>query len=380
MLKLVALFTALVLSASGCATLGRPTTKVEHYPKCYEPLAKLRQADKSIAVATVGGAVAGALAGGILGAMLGGKRGAVAGAVAGGVLGGGLGYSVSKQRKVADARARYLSYGVDVHGDIETMDAAVLAARASQKCYDQEFARLVAGLKAGRISKKEGYARYTEIQSGSREVASILDEMSTKLAKRGQDYQKALTVEAKQAGATVEEVEQAARVQRQSEAADLKQAAADASTRTAGAVLRRGDAGPAVQELQRELKAAGFYQGNIDGDYGPKTETAVRAFQEAKGLQADGVMGPSSRKALAAAEKTEPAQPEAESKKVAAVSPALEKRPALVQFGAAKQKFSDKQQEVDETKEEVEARIESRTEMMKTLIGDMEARRSQAQG
>ena len=57
-------------------------------------------------------------------------------------------------------------------------------------------------------------------------------------------------------------------------------------------VLRRGDRGPAVAELQSLI----FLKD--DGIFGPKTERAVRDFQEDKGLTKDGVVGPQTWKAL----------------------------------------------------------------------------------
>lgn len=57
-------------------------------------------------------------------------------------------------------------------------------------------------------------------------------------------------------------------------------------------VLRRGDKNFFVSQLQRLLVARGFYHGKIDGDFGPHTEAAVRAFQEASHIEVDGVVGP----------------------------------------------------------------------------------------
>ena len=67
-----------------------------------------------------------------------------------------------------------------------------------------------------------------------------------------------------------------------------------------GKVLRPGANGPEVQELQRWLKAAGQDPGTIDGKYGAKTTSAVRAFQQAHSpLVADGKVGPTTRAMLA---------------------------------------------------------------------------------
>ncbi|MDO8662871.1 MAG: peptidoglycan-binding domain-containing protein [Candidatus Omnitrophota bacterium] len=46
-----------------------------------------------------------------------------------------------------------------------------------------------------------------------------------------------------------------------------------------------------LKQIQRALKSAGFYQGPIDGKIGPKTKEAIRKFQKANGLKADGIVG-----------------------------------------------------------------------------------------
>jgi peptidoglycan hydrolase-like protein with peptidoglycan-binding domain len=40
-----------------------------------------------------------------------------------------------------------------------------------------------------------------------------------------------------------------------------------------------------VAEIQRELTRRGFYDGVADGFYGPKTDTAIRDFEQAAGLR-----------------------------------------------------------------------------------------------
>jgi peptidoglycan hydrolase-like protein with peptidoglycan-binding domain len=49
---------------------------------------------------------------------------------------------------------------------------------------------------------------------------------------------------------------------------------------------------PTTKELQQELKDLGYYTGTVDGIYGPKTESAVAAFQKVYGLPVDGIVGP----------------------------------------------------------------------------------------
>lgn len=53
-----------------------------------------------------------------------------------------------------------------------------------------------------------------------------------------------------------------------------------------------------MTRLQQALAAKGFNPGAIDGIWGRRTEAAVRAFQTANGLQADGIVGPKTSAAL----------------------------------------------------------------------------------
>ncbi len=63
-------------------------------------------------------------------------------------------------------------------------------------------------------------------------------------------------------------------------------------------VLRRGSAGMYVMILQSALVNACFNPGVIDGVFGANTLAAVIAFQKAKGLIADGIVGPKTWAAL----------------------------------------------------------------------------------
>lgn len=64
-------------------------------------------------------------------------------------------------------------------------------------------------------------------------------------------------------------------------------------------MLRKGSSGDGVAQLQKRLTAAGFDSGAADGIFGPKTEAALKAFQEANGLAADGIAGPATNGKLA---------------------------------------------------------------------------------
>ena len=56
-------------------------------------------------------------------------------------------------------------------------------------------------------------------------------------------------------------------------------------------VLKKGSNDPAVRDLQEALKALSFDPGPIDGVFGAQTESAVRAFQQAREIPVDGVVG-----------------------------------------------------------------------------------------
>jgi peptidoglycan hydrolase-like protein with peptidoglycan-binding domain len=56
-------------------------------------------------------------------------------------------------------------------------------------------------------------------------------------------------------------------------------------------VLRRGSTEPEVRDLQEALKALGHDPGPVDGVFGARTEDTVRAFQQAKGIAVDGIVG-----------------------------------------------------------------------------------------
>jgi Transglycosylase-like domain/Putative peptidoglycan binding domain len=61
---------------------------------------------------------------------------------------------------------------------------------------------------------------------------------------------------------------------------------------SAEVVVKRGDRGSAVRQIQSKLGIP------ADGVFGPQTERAVRRFQRSKGLLVDGIVGPQTRSAL----------------------------------------------------------------------------------
>ena len=63
-------------------------------------------------------------------------------------------------------------------------------------------------------------------------------------------------------------------------------------------LLRMGDSGSAVKDLQTKLKKLGYYDGTVDSTFGSGTYAAVKAFQKKYNLTADGVAGSETLKKL----------------------------------------------------------------------------------
>jgi Transglycosylase-like domain/Putative peptidoglycan binding domain len=61
---------------------------------------------------------------------------------------------------------------------------------------------------------------------------------------------------------------------------------------SAEVVVKRGDRGSAVRQVQSKLGIP------ADGVFGPQTERAVKRFQRSRGLLVDGIVGPQTRSAL----------------------------------------------------------------------------------
>lgn len=67
------------------------------------------------------------------------------------------------------------------------------------------------------------------------------------------------------------------------------------------AVLKKGSTGEQVKVLQRLLKGLGYNLGLVnpfDGNFGSKTDTAVRSYQKSNGLTVDGIVGEKTWKSL----------------------------------------------------------------------------------
>lgn len=90
--------------------------------------------------------------------------------------------------------------------------------------------------------------------------------------------------------------------------------AAKASTSVKRPELISGDQGPLVVELQVILQRQGLYYGDVDGVLSGDTETAVKVFQQTKGLAVTGRVDEKTWAALATAQTTKSAEPDAAAK------------------------------------------------------------------
>ncbi len=81
-----------------------------------------------------------------------------------------------------------------------------------------------------------------------------------------------------------------------------KDLASMATQLKSGNALNLGDAGKAVSALQRKLASAGLYKGPVSGTFDANTASAVAALQQSKGLEASGIVGGKTLKALKSTE------------------------------------------------------------------------------
>ena len=167
---------------TGCASSPvskvAATTKVEYYPTCYEPVQHLRSTDNDMTKSVATGAALGALGGAALGALTGSSeqraRNVAIGAAGGALAGGAAGYYTERQKQITDDNQRIASYGTDINKSAADIDRSTSYARASQSCYQREFANLLSGRKAKTISDSEGRKRLAEIVSGLKESNDLI--------------------------------------------------------------------------------------------------------------------------------------------------------------------------------------------------------------
>lgn len=80
--------------------------------------------------------------------------------------------------------------------------------------------------------------------------------------------------------------------------AQTSSSAAGGSSSASGASSQGSLASSTIEQLQRTLNDKGFDAGPVDGNWGPQTQSALRNFQQAKGLKATGQPDPQTLSAL----------------------------------------------------------------------------------
>ncbi|MBJ9977400.1 glycine zipper 2TM domain-containing protein [Pseudomonas sp. S75] len=204
-LLLAAGFSSVLLT--GCA--GSPvskvgaSTQVEYYPNCYEPVQHLRSTDGDMTRSVATGALLGAVGGAITGALVDGdKRGrnAAIGAAGGALVGGAAGYYTERQKQISDDKQRIASYAADIDKSAADLDRTTQYAKASQSCYQREFASLIQNRKANRVNDTEGRKRLAEIVAGLQESNNLLTAVNGRLGENLDNYTQAYEQDLKQVG------------------------------------------------------------------------------------------------------------------------------------------------------------------------------------
>ena len=206
------LLLAFSILLTGCAsTLPNKITRVEHYPKCYEPIQALRDTEYMVAKYAAGGALLGALGGVGTAILIKGRRtsakDALIGGAVGALAGGTAGYFIGKSAKDKTMNQRLAQHISDIDDYSEKMDKSIFAARAAQDCYSASFDRAVADYKAQRISKEDFDRRYVEISDGMTEAGMFLKASIDSGRKIQDDYHAVMLSEAEELNLDKEDVD-----------------------------------------------------------------------------------------------------------------------------------------------------------------------------
>jgi uncharacterized protein YcfJ len=197
-------FVALIMTITMCfffltacgQKLGKQITKVEHYPKCYEPIGILRANAEQLKNNVIGAAIGGAIIGGITGYLATGKaEGALAGVVVGAVAGATLGYLITSEVQSKSTAERFRVYNQTIDAEIAKLDQAVQAARMTLSCYGQSYNELNVQYNKNAVSKEEMLARLTEIRDGASEANTILLNYKDATAKNVQQFDEIVKAE-----------------------------------------------------------------------------------------------------------------------------------------------------------------------------------------
>ncbi len=204
-LLLAAGFSTVLLGGCASSPVSKvgATTKVEYYPSCYEPVQHLRSTDGDMTRSVASGALLGAVGGALTGALVDKDnrgRNAAIGAAGGALVGGAAGYYTERQKQISDDRQRIASYAADIDKSAADLDRTTAYAKASQTCYQREFASLIQNRKANRIDDSQGRKRLAEIVSGLQESNNLLAAVNGRVGENLANYTQAYEQDLKQVG------------------------------------------------------------------------------------------------------------------------------------------------------------------------------------
>jgi uncharacterized protein (TIGR02594 family) len=100
-------------------------------------------------------------------------------------------------------------------------------------------------------------------------------------------------------------------------------------------ILADGATGPRVRDLQQALSTRGFQLGEIDGEFGPRTASAVSTFQSTNGLPITGIADADTQRLLGLVVVSEPAPP------IAPTIPTILPLPSVIAAGGANMQPQD---------------------------------------
>ncbi|GHV52225.1 hypothetical protein FACS1894206_00620 [Deltaproteobacteria bacterium] len=140
-----------------------------------------------------------------------------------------------------------------------------------------------------------------ELHKGNKEKAKAIlqkQQESLALAAPGNKTVAGKMEQLKEVEANLEQASQDAALRNQMTKASKSTAYMSAKGQKQGIMLRKGDTGYMVEKLQNTLQKNGAYAGKADGVYSAEVEDAVKSFQKSQSMDADGVAGPATMKAL----------------------------------------------------------------------------------
>jgi murein L,D-transpeptidase YcbB/YkuD len=171
-------------------------------------------------------------------------------------------------------------------GEVAQSENKAVRAEAVLAASDEEHSRYVKQYEAG--DKQAALANISALQQRISSVNATINDV--RLAKKSE-------------GLALESSEMAAADQSPAAKADYLKSSKQRfyyaqKGKQSFSMLRNGDDGYQVKQLQQKLKDQNLYSGTVDGEFSPEVEKAVEEYQKQNNIPADGVAGPATLKKL----------------------------------------------------------------------------------